>query len=41
MKIGIRRPSLKKSISSRTIGKFKRSIKKVLIHYMARKVLDL
>lgn len=28
MKIGIRTPSIKKSISSRTIGKFKRSIKK-------------
>mgnify|MGYP004533283519 CR=1 FL=1 len=28
MKIGIRTPSIKKSISSRTIGKFKRSITK-------------
>ena len=28
MKIGIRTPSIKKSISSRTIEKFKRSIKK-------------
>lgn len=31
MKIGIRKPSLKRSISSRTTGKLKRSVKKALI----------
>ncbi len=31
MKFGMRKPSLKKSISARTTGKMKRSIKRVLI----------
>lgn len=31
MKVGIRKPSLKKSISARTKGKLTRSIKKALI----------
>jgi hypothetical protein len=31
MKIGIRKPSLKKSISARTTGKLKRSVKKAVI----------
>ena len=31
MKVGIRKPSIKKSISARTTGKAKRAIKKALI----------
>nr|DAT26100.1 MAG TPA: hypothetical protein [Caudoviricetes sp.] len=31
MKLGIRKPSLKRSISARTTGRLKRSIKKALI----------
>ena len=31
MKIGMRKPSLKKSISARTTGKLKRSVKKAVI----------
>ena len=31
MKIGIRKPSLKKSLKARTTGKAKRSVKKALI----------
>lgn len=31
MKIGMRKPSLKKSISARTTGKLKRKVKKALI----------
>lgn len=31
MKFGLRKPSLKRSISARTTGRLKRSIKKVLI----------
>jgi hypothetical protein len=31
MKFGVRTPSFKKSFSARTTGKFKRSIKKVII----------
>lgn len=31
MKIGMRKPSLKKSISARTTGKMKRSVKKAII----------
>ena len=31
MKIGIRKPSLKRSISARTTGKVKRTVKKSLI----------
>ncbi|MEF9966886.1 MAG: hypothetical protein RR766_00115 [Longicatena sp.] len=31
MKIGMRTPSIKKSISARTTGKLKRSVKKALI----------
>lgn len=38
MKIGLRKPSLKKSIGLRTSGKIKRNIKKVLILYMVKNV---
>lgn len=31
MKLGMRKPSIKKSISARTTGKMKRSIKKAII----------
>ena len=31
MKIGMRKPSLKKSVKARTIGKAKRSVKKAVI----------
>ena len=31
MKIGLRKPSLKKSLKARTIGKAKRAVKKTLI----------
>lgn len=31
MKIGIRKPSIKKSIKARTIGKAKRAIKKAIV----------
>lgn len=31
MKFGMRKPSIKKSISARTIGKAKRSVKKAII----------
>ena len=37
MKFGVRTPSLKKSISARTTGKAKRSIKRVLIPGYGRK----
>ena len=37
MKFGVRTPSLKKSISARTTGKAKRSIKRALIHGYGKK----
>ena len=41
MKFGMRKPSLKKSISARTTGKIKRSIKKALIHGYGKKGMGL
>lgn len=38
MKFGVRTPSLKKSISARTTGRTKRSIKKALILGYGKKV---
>lgn len=38
MKIGMRKPSLKKSINARTTGKAKRKLKKLLYLVMERKV---
>ena len=38
MKFGVRTPSLKKSISARTTGRAKRSIKRALIPGYGRKV---
>ena len=40
MKFGMRKPSIKKSISARTTGKIKRSIKKAIIPGYGKKVLD-
>lgn len=37
MKIGIRKPSLKKSIYARTIGRAKRTVKKALIPEYGKK----
>ena len=37
MKFGIRKPSLKRSISARTTGRLKRSIKKALIPEYGKK----
>ena len=37
MKIGIRKPSIKKSISARTTGRAKRTIKKALIPCYGKK----
>ncbi len=37
MKFGLRTPSLKKSISARTTGKLKRSIKKAVIPYYGQR----
>lgn len=37
MKIGIRKPSIKKSISARTTGKLKRSIKKKIFPWYGKK----
>lgn len=37
MKIGIRKPSIKRSLKARTTGKLKRSIKKALIPGYGRK----
>lgn len=41
MKFGMRTPSLKKSISARTTGKLKRSIKKALIPGYGKKGMGL
>lgn len=41
MKIGIRKPSLKKSISARTTGKLKRSVKKAVIPGYGKKGMGL
>ena len=38
MKFGMRKPSIKKSISARTTGKIKRSIKKAIIPGYGKKV---
>ena len=37
MKIGIRKPSLKKSIKARTTGKAKRKVKKIFIPWYGKK----
>ena len=37
IKIGFRKPSLKKSIRARTTGKYKRRIKKAIIPFYGRK----
>ena len=37
MKIGIRKPSIKKSIKARTTGKIKRKIKKAIIPFYGQK----
>ena len=37
MKFGVRTPSLKKSISARTTGRAKRSIKRALVHGYGKK----
>ena len=41
MKIGIRKPSLKKSIKARTTGKLKRKIKKSINPFYGRKGMGL
>ncbi|MEG0359694.1 MAG: hypothetical protein RR598_10550 [Anaerorhabdus sp.] len=41
MKIGIRKPSLKKTISARTTGKLKRSVKKAVIPGYGQKGMGL
>ena len=40
MKIGIRKPSIKKSLKARTTGKLKRAIKKKLFPFMEKKVQE-
>ena len=40
MKIGMRKPSIKKSISARTTGKAKRTVKNQLFLVMGKRVLD-
>ena len=37
IKVGFRKPSLKKSIRARTTGKYKRRIKKAIIPFYGRK----
>lgn len=39
MKVGMRKPSIKKSISARTTGKAKRKLKKAVILVMGKKEL--
>lgn len=41
MKFGIRKPSLKKSIKSRTTGKLKRTVKKAVNPFYGKKVWEL
>lgn len=37
MKLGLRKPSIKKSIKARTTGKVKRQVKKAVIPYYGKK----
>lgn len=41
MKVGVRKPSLKKSVKARTTGKTKRAIKKQLYQDMDKKEWDI
>lgn len=41
MKIGMRKPSLKKSIKARTTGKLKRQVKKAFIYGYGKKKWDI
>lgn len=40
MKLGLRTPSIKKSLSARTTGKLKRSVKKMMILFLFQSDLN-